>query len=194
MYALKFRAPLPLPNRADRSVLPAFLTLILLALMAFQFFIPPADEAQIIPGRAVIPVAKDLPVKLVRADPVIVDKPIFTPVRADAAAEDAGPFDGAKFAGVVRGRGFARAVMQLADGEAKSVNVGGAFLGWRLVRLTDEEATFSREGIEYVAQIGGVSKPSISSAARSGARSYGTDRDDFDDFDDDYETLRDFEQ
>ena len=85
---------------------------------------------------------------------------IFLPMQANPDWQQLLPFlgigsmVGAVFAGVVKGRGFARAVLQEASGEAVSVPVNGSFHGWRLIALNNENATFVRDGIRYVAPIG----------------------------------------
>ncbi len=162
---MKFPAPLPLPNRADRSILPALLALILAALIVAQIMMPPLTELDIVAGRTKVPAINQQSVAITGADPVILNRPIFTPSRG-ASANGSGnsdasnaPMAGAIFAGIVRVRGYSRAVMQRADGDAVSVSVGASFFGWRLISMNDDAATFMREGVKYRAplSVGGIS-------------------------------------
>ena len=154
MCALKFQAPLPLPNRADGSVLPAILAVVLAALVAAQFMIGDVAEQPLVPGRTIVPKIGEQGVTVSVADPVIIRNALFAPARGAGISAGTGPLDGAVFAGVIKGRGFARAVLQEASGEAVSVPVNGSFHGWRLIALNNENATFVRDGIRYVAPIG----------------------------------------
>jgi hypothetical protein len=154
MPALKFPAPLPLPNRADGSVLPAILAVVLAVLILAQFMIVDVAEQPAVAGRNIVAKTAEQRVSISVADPVILRNALFAPARGAGGSVGAGPLDGAVFAGVVRGRGFARAVLQQASGDAVSVPVNGSYHGWKLVALNNENATFVRDGIRYVAQIG----------------------------------------
>ena len=154
MCALKFQAPLPLPNRADGSVLPAILAVVLAALVVAQFMIADVAEQSLVPGRVVVPNTGEQGVSVSVADPAIIRNALFAPARGAGISAGTGPLDGAIFAGVVKGRGFARAVLQQANGEAVSIPVNGSFHGWKLAALNNENATFVRDGIRYIAPIG----------------------------------------
>ena len=149
MFALKFPALLPRPNRADRSVLPALLTALLALMVGLQFFLPEEAEPQFLPGRAVVPIVGGQASPLFLADPAIVNNALFAPGRGRGKTAAIGPLDGATFVGVVRGKGFARAVLQQPDGQAVSVPVGGSYRGWRLISLVNANATFMRDNVRH---------------------------------------------
>lgn len=155
MFALKYQAPLPRPSRADGTALPALLAALLAVMVVLQFALPPAEDPIFVPGRAAAPKLTAEGLSLSLADPVILRSALFAPGRArgSSAAGGIGPLDGARFVGVVRGRGFARAVLQGADGEATSVSMGGDYRGWRLVSLGNDNAVFIRDGIRHRAAI-----------------------------------------
>ncbi len=153
MSALKFQAPLPRPSRADGTALPALLAAVLLGMAPLQFALPDEEVRSEGAGRAVVPRATATSVGLALADPVIFRDALFAPARGRGKSAGSGPLDGAAFVGVVRGRGFARAVIQGAGGDASSVPLGGSYRGWRLVSLTDSSAVFIRDGIRHSAAI-----------------------------------------
>ncbi len=153
MYALRFPAPLPRPNRADRTLLPALLAVLLLFMIALQFVFPAQTESVIAPARLVLPKQDAIGPSLALADPVILRNALFAPGRGGGKSTGTGPLDGAAFVGVVRGSGFARAVLQPGEGQAVSVPVGGVYRGWKLVSLNGSNALFSRDGIRHTATI-----------------------------------------
>jgi hypothetical protein len=153
MYALKFPAPLPRPNRADRTLLPALLAVLLLFMVVLQFAFPAQNESVIAPTRLVLPKLEALEPSLALADPIILRNALFAPGRGGGKSTGTGPLDGAAFVGIVRGRGFARAVLQPGEGQAVSVPVGGAYRGWKLVSLNGSDALFMRDGIRHTATI-----------------------------------------
>ena len=149
MCALKFQAPLPLPNRADRSILPAILVVVLGALVAAQFmFVEPVDQP-ITPGRFVVPAVGQQDVSQSSADPIILGRAIFAPGRGAGVSASTEPLYGARFAGITKVRGFARAVLQAADGGAVSIPLGGRYRGWKLTRLNENYATFVKDGTRF---------------------------------------------
>lgn len=134
--------------------MPALLCGVLVLMLALQFALPaddelPAEVRRVVPARA-----SQNGISRVVPDPVIVSNPLFSPGRGGGGganvAAATGPLDGATFAGIIRGRGFARAVLQQNDGSPVSVAVGGSYRGWRLVSLTAASAIFSRDGERVV--------------------------------------------
>ncbi len=128
--------------------MPALLCGVLVLMLALQFALPrddelPTDMRRVVPAR----LAQNA-VGLVVPDPVILRSALFSPGRGGGGASvaAAGPLDGAVVVGMVRGRGFVRAVLQQSDGSAVSVPVGGRYCGWRLVALAQGNAVFSKEG------------------------------------------------
>jgi hypothetical protein len=151
---LKLPALPPRPSRADQTLLPALLAAVLVLMVALQFAMPvdkemPAAVRRVVPARLA-----QTPLSLVVPDPVILRSALFSPSRAarggGANVAASGPLDGAIVVGMVRGRGFARAVVQERDGNAVSVPVGGRYRGWRLVALTSGNAVFSQDGKRVV--------------------------------------------
>lgn len=153
MSALKFPAPLPLPSRADRSIFPALLAALLVLMIVIQFALRDEPEQLLVPGRVVVPRANAVAASAFVADPVITGNPLFAPGRGRGEQAGTGPLDGAVFVGIVRGRGFANAVLQQPDGQAVTVPVGRTYRGWRLVSLVNANATFVRDNAKYRATI-----------------------------------------
>jgi hypothetical protein len=153
MFVLKFQAPLSRPSRADRTLLPAVLSALLALMVALQFALPAANPLLSEAGRLVQPRLAAQVAGIAVADPVILQRALFAPGRGGGKAAGVGPLDGAAFVGIVRGRGFARAVLQRPDGQAASIPVGGGYRGWRLVALGQERAVFIRDGVRYAAPI-----------------------------------------
>jgi hypothetical protein len=150
---LKYQAPLPRPSRADGTALPALLAAVLAAMVALQFVLPQEESRSAVPHRSVVRRTVTGGPSLSIADPILLRDALFAPARGRGKSAGAGPLDGAVFVGVVRGRGFARAVLQEADGGAASVSLGGKYHGWKLVSLDDANAVFIRDGIRHSAPI-----------------------------------------
>jgi hypothetical protein len=129
--------------------MPALLCGVLVLMLALQFALPgdselPPEVRRVVPARLA-----QTQVGLVVPDPVILSSALFSPSRgggSGSVAAAVGPLDGAVVVGMVRGRGFARAVLQESDGGAVSVPVGGRYRGWRLMALSQGNAVFSKEG------------------------------------------------
>ncbi len=134
--------------------MPALLCGVLVLMIALQFALPVGDELPAEVRRVVPSRAAQVQTSLVVPDPIILRNALFSPGRAGGAGganvAAIGPLDGAAPVGMVRGRGFARAVLQQSDGSAVSIPVGGRYRGWTLVRLTASDATFTREGERVV--------------------------------------------
>jgi hypothetical protein len=128
--------------------MPALLCSVLVLMLALQFALPTGDELPIEVRRVVPAKLAQSGVNRVVPDPIILRSALFSPGRGGSGANvaAAGPLDGATVVGMVRGRGFARAVLQQGDGSAVSVPVGGSYRGWRLVSLALGSAVFSKEG------------------------------------------------
>jgi hypothetical protein len=128
--------------------MPALLCGALVLLLALQFALPvdeelPPEVRRVVPARLT-----QSAVNRVVPDPIILRNALFSPGRGGGGTNVAalGPLDGARVVGMVRGRGFARAVLQQSDGSPVSIPVGGSYRGWRLITLTPRNAVFSREG------------------------------------------------
>lgn len=147
---MKLPALPPRPSRADQTLLPALLAAVLVLMVALQFALPVEDELPAAMRRVVPARLAQTGVNRVVPDPVILRSALFSPSRAagggGANVAASGPLDGAIVVGMVRGRGFARAVVQEPGGGAVSVPVGGRYRGWRLVALGASNAVFSRDG------------------------------------------------
>jgi hypothetical protein len=129
--------------------MPALLCGVLVLMFALQFALPVDDELPIDVRRVVPARFTQSEVARVVPDPVVLDKAIFSPARGGGSGSNiaaTGPLDGATFVGVVRGRGFARAVLQQSDGSPISVPLGGSYRGWRLISLVASDAIFSKDG------------------------------------------------
>jgi hypothetical protein len=159
MFVLKYQAPLPRPSRAEGTALPALLTVVLVAMLVLQFILPDEDALVDPPRRTIMPRPSSDGVSIAIADPVLFSASLFAPSRGRGKMADKvagkGPLDGATFVGVVRGQGFARAVLQEPGGGSASVALGSRYRGWRLVSLTNATAIFSRNGIRHIASING---------------------------------------
>jgi hypothetical protein len=121
---------------------------VLVLMFALQFALPvgdelPAEVRRVVPARlAQSEVGRVVP------DPIILRSALFSPARGGGGGNVAavGPLDGAVVVGMVRGRGFARAVLQETNGTAVSVPLGGNYRGWRLAALSGGNAVFTKEG------------------------------------------------
>lgn len=168
MSALKFPASIPLPRRADRTLLPAALLALLVLLLAVQLLLPSSVELPDA-GLARPLRLRPLVVAPLAADPVIALRPLFAPGRTESfepgAANKAAPLEGARAVGVIATRGgAARLFLQAADGSLVRLAPGNSYRGWRLVRLTPSEAQFVRgtQGVTLpiTASVPPVSAPS----------------------------------
>ncbi len=148
---MKFLATLPFPSRAEATLLPALLGVLLVLMAGLQFALPSQVE---LPQTTARTVAQRLPERIVARtlpDGVIISRALFTPARGGGAKlAGAGPLDGATPVGAVRGRGFARAILSQADGKTVSLNIGQSYHGWRLAGLTQGSAIFTRDGKRLV--------------------------------------------
>lgn len=116
-------------------------------MVALQFALPAEVELPPQIGKAAPARFATREIARVVPDPIIVRSALFTPGRGGSGSvAAAGPLDGAVAVGMVRGRGFARALLQQSDGSAVSVPVGGGYRGWRLAGLNKDYAIFTRDG------------------------------------------------
>lgn len=148
MSALKSPVSIPLPRRADRTLLPAALLALLVLLLAVQLLLPSAvalpDAGLARPLRLPPLVVAPRP-----ADPLIALRPLFAPGRSETfepgVANKAAPLEGARAVGVITTRGGAsRLFLQAADGSIVRLAPGNSYRGWRLVRIGPAEAQFIR--------------------------------------------------
>lgn len=128
--------------------MPALLCGVLVLMLALQFALPVDDELPTEVRRVVPARLAQNGISRVVPDPAILENALFSPGRGGGGANVAasGPLDGAVVVGMVRGRDFARAVLQESGGGSVSVPVGGNYRGWRLVTLSSGKAIFSRDG------------------------------------------------
>lgn len=141
-----------LPSRADQTLLPALLAVMLALLLLFQLT---DDQSEQLPpagiGRVVAPLPAKATFDAAPADPVLLADPVFSERRVGKPASGAqeGPLGGAVIVGTAHGRGFARAILRAPSGAVVSVPVGGRYLGWRLLGLAPDAVAF-RRGAEMV--------------------------------------------
>lgn len=128
--------------------MPALLAGVLVLMIALQFALPVENDVPVDVRRVVPSQLGEVAISRVVPDSNILGNALFSPGRGGGGSNVAasGPLDGAVVVGMVRGRGFARAVLQQSDGSAVSVPVGGNYRGWRLVTLASGNAIFSRDG------------------------------------------------
>lgn len=148
MCVLKLPVSIPLPRRADRTLLPAALMALLAVVLVGQLLMPSAVE---LPDAPIVRPLRLAPLVVpgVTVDPEILARPLFAPNRRDDAGPDvskASPLEGARAVGIVSIRGAARVFLQAPDGTVSRIGIGGVYRGWRLVRITPNP-TFVR-GIE----------------------------------------------
>ena len=135
---------------------------LLVAMMLLQLALTrdpglPSESAGRAPGMAV-----DVAVRSIPASPEILTRPLFSPTRRGgnpAGASADAPWGDVTVAGMVSGRGFARAMLRLPDGTVQSVPLGGGFRGWRLEALTTEAARFGKDGQHIKISYGSRAEP-----------------------------------
>lgn len=161
MSALKFLPALPRPSRADRSRLPAALTVLLAMLLAVQFALPaPVELPGGVSGQPFRLPALSLP--SVVADPAIVQRPLFAPNRRASAADGPAANDalsGALAVGSAAVRGAVRLFIRTADGKLVVLGVGSRLDGWRLDAVTPAGAQFSRSADRQTIPISSTPQP-----------------------------------
>lgn len=142
-----------LPSRADQTLLPAALTVVLTVLLIFQLFAPPGGvaSATALPGavgRAIAPTLDAQAIDYRVADPLILSDALFDPARAGSLGGSAvvGPIGGALPVGIIRSQGVARVVMQQSDGKPLSLRIGQTYRGWRLAGIGEDTIAFFRDG------------------------------------------------
>ena len=128
--------------------MPALLCGVLVLMIALQFALPVENDVSVDVRRVVPSQLGEVAISRVVPDSNILGNALFSPGRGGGGSNVAasGPLDGAVVVGMVRGRGFARAVLQQSDGSAVSVPVGGRYRDWTLVGLSDRSAVFVRNG------------------------------------------------
>jgi hypothetical protein len=151
------------PNRTERTLLPAGLAAVLLALLLLQFSLP---DAFTLPDVAM---GRLSPVPVRRIDPVaaasvITERALFSPGRSlEGGATDSAtaPLGGANAIGYAINRGSARLFLQDGNGKLHTLAIGGVYRDWQLVRLTPESALFARAD-ERLRLLISASKPPVS--------------------------------
>lgn len=165
MCDLKLPVSIPLPRRADRTLLPGALVALLAALLVGQLLMPSAVElpdAQI--GRPLR--LAPLVVPRVAIDSEMLARPLFSPNRrddAEAVVSKASPLEGARAVGVISSRRTARVYLQAPDGTVSRIAIGGLYRGWRLARITPNPI-FVR-GIETIVLPVAASAPPVAPTA-----------------------------
>lgn len=141
--------PVPIPRRADRTLLPATLA----ALLVLSFVLQLMSPVQLaLPEVGIVSPFRLLPTKLgvVVADEEILARPLFNPTRREGAepgaVESGGPLEGARAVGVITARGVIRVFLQAPDGQVSTLGLGGSYRGWRFVRVSGGQLVFNRGG------------------------------------------------
>lgn len=165
---------LPPPRRADRTILPAALAALLVAMVAAQMTLTgdvELPEAGAVGGvGAGAPIAR--PVR-VAVPPVLTARSVFAP--DTVAALDSGgeggivappdPLGGAVIAGTVQVGRARYAVVQSPGGGSARVPLGGRINGWRLIGFADGGVRLRRGGEAMTAMFGGRASALASQAA-----------------------------
>lgn len=136
-----------MPSRADGTLLPALLALVLASLAVFQLVTgadgPPAESY----GRVIVPVVRPRIGAPIAIDPAIVHASIFTPVRGTArdaqAPASLGPLGDAAPVGITRAGGVTRVILQRGDGQIVRLPIGGRYASWRLTGVTNDAVRFT---------------------------------------------------
>lgn len=147
---MKLRFRLVPPSRADRTLLPAALVVVLAVAAGVQLLVTDAVELP-----PIGPIGVGAPVPPVR-DPdargvpgVILSRPLFAPPAGGGgggegeAAAPADPLGGAAIVGTV-GVGVARYAVVQQGRATRRVFVGGTVAGWRLLALGPDGALLGR--------------------------------------------------
>jgi len=144
---LKF--PVPIPRRADRTLLPATLA----ALLVLSFVLQLMSPVQLaLPEVGIVAPFRLLPTKLgvVVADDEILARPLFNPTRREGAdpgvVDSAAPLEGARAVGVITARGVVRVFLQAPDGQVTTLGPGSSYRGWRFMRVSGGQLVFNRGG------------------------------------------------
>ncbi|MBY0283530.1 MAG: hypothetical protein K2W81_06160 [Sphingomonas sp.] len=136
-----------MPSRADGSLLPALLALVLALLAVFQLLtgteaLPPESY-----GRVIVPIVRPRADSAIATDPAIVRAAIFTPVhgtgRDDQPPASLGPLGDAAPVGITRARGITRVILQRSDGQIIRLPIGRRYQSWRLTAVTNDAVRFS---------------------------------------------------
>ena len=153
---MKPRVTLSLPNRDNATLFPALLALLLVLMAALQWALPAEVVLPDAAGRAVAPQMAERSIMRTFPDDVILRRALFAPGRGvtGKSAEDSGPLDGATPVGIVRGKGFARVILQQADGSAVTLSLGSAYHGWALTRISQDSAIYKRNGKTLMLPLG----------------------------------------
>ena len=164
MSVLKSLPPLPRPSRADRTLLPAALTALLVSGVALLLALPavePLPEGGAVPPLRLAPLA----VASAPVDPLIATRTLFSPARNDSAVTAQGstavaaPLGGARIAGVTIVRGRARVFVAAPDGKVRALVPGSVYLGWQLAGVGSDSVRFRRGGEALTLAIGSTAAP-----------------------------------
>ncbi|MBX9858184.1 MAG: hypothetical protein K2Y20_01155 [Sphingomonas sp.] len=136
-----------MPSRADGTLLPALLALVLALLALFQLLTgtePLPGESY---GRVIVPVVRPRADTAVAPDPVVARASIFTPVHGtsgdDQRPASLGPLGDAAPVGITRARGVTRVILQRSDGQVVRLPIGGRYGGLRLTAVTSDAVRFN---------------------------------------------------
>lgn len=142
------RFPIPRPRSGDGTVLPALLAGVLAAMLALQVaFVPTDGPERDAAHRAAVGAPVDVPpIVPALASRAILDRPIFTPARAQGGGTGSDPLAGAQVAGSWSVGRRVNLVLRQADGTSRTVHVGEAVNNWVLTAVTPQGARFARGG------------------------------------------------
>ena len=137
-------------------MLPAALVASLAAMLALQFVLVPLDQPEL---DAVHPTARIRPmatptIATAIAEPVIQERPIFTPARANGSGAAGDPLGGAQVSGAWSVGRQTNLVLRQADGTTQTIHIGQAVNEWVFAATTPEGARFSRDGKTIVVPFG----------------------------------------
>jgi hypothetical protein len=159
------------PRRADRTLLPAGLAALLLALFVAQWFLPATSAPPV-----ALPVATTgrigaPPAAPPSADPgPVLARPLFAPRRPmnPGAGVAASPLGGAVVAGSIAVRGRPMAIVRAPDGAVRRLPIGGMLAGWRLAALDPGGARFRKGGETLTMAYGAAAPPAGASEDDTG--------------------------
>lgn len=143
-----------MPSRAEATLLPALLALVLAMLLLFQLAAAPGDATSDAAGtgygRVRMPHVTDHREQPREIDPGILRAAIFTPVRtpggSDAEPVALGPLGDAAPVGVTRARGATRIIIERTDGRIFVLPIGGRYNDWRITGADRTSVMFTGPG------------------------------------------------
>lgn len=139
-----------MPSRADGTLLPALLALVLAVLAVVQLATGPEALPAERFGRIVVPAVHHRAEPPVEIDPVILRAAIFTPAHGTGTdgtpPASLGPLGDAAPVGITRTRGGTRVILQRGDGAIIRLAIGGRYRDWRLIGVARDAVRFAGPG------------------------------------------------